>query len=204
MRVSRQIRSRFSGLSAASLLAGALLALPGCGFRPMDARDPADVGMPVLAQIEVGRIPDRVGQILRTELRNALNPTGDPAPHAYNLKVVTTETIGARGIRNDDSEIRIDHTINAQFNLSTLGSEGSPSKLLLQGQSQAVARGNRPDALYAAHVSDEEATQRAARLVAEDIARQVRLYFRNPDRYPLPKPVKSPAVDENPARPARP
>ena len=41
-------------------------------------------------------------------------------------------------------------------------------------------------------------------IVSADIARQVRLYFRYPDRYPPPKRPKTPAVNENPARPARP
>ncbi len=178
--------------------------LAGCGFHPMDARNPAETGPSELAQVEIGRIPDRVGQILRTELRNALNPTGVVAQRAYTLNIIAAETISARGIRFDDSAIRVDHTVTAEFKLATIGQEGMPAKLLLSGNSQMVTRGNRPDALYAAHVSDEEATYRAARLVAEDIARQIRLYFRNPGRYPEPKPEQPKATNENPVRPARP
>lgn len=205
MRSFRQIEPRFSAKAAGCLVVGAALVLDGCGFRAVDAQDASDPLSPELARVEIKRIPNRQGQILRTEVRNALNPTGVEVPPAYMLSITSTETIGARGIRSDDSAIRVDHTIVAEFELSTISSdEETPSRILLRGNSQAVARGNRPDALYAAHVSDEEAGYRAARLVAEDIARQIRLYFRNAGRYPTPKQIKTKSGDTAPARPTRP
>ncbi len=205
MRSFRQIETRFPAKAAGCLVVGAALLLGGCGFRAIDAHNADDSLSPELARVKIKRIPDRQGQIIRTEVRNTLNPTGIAVPPAYALSITSTETISARGIRFDDSAIRVDHTIDAKFELSTLSRDKeTPSRVLLRGNSQAVARGNRPDSLYAAHVSDEEVGCRAAKLVAEDIARQVRLYFRNAARYPAPKPTKTKSGDAAPACPTRP
>ncbi|MGE4529459.1 MAG: LPS assembly lipoprotein LptE, partial [Rhodospirillaceae bacterium] len=176
----------------------------GCGFRPLDARGPAAESTPELARITVGQIPDRTGQIMRSELSRRFNPTGDVVPPAYELQVKYTTSSVSRGTRLDDSAIRIDVTITANFALSTKMGEKAAVRTLLTGSSTGVARMNNTDALYAAYVSEEEATLRAARLAAEDIARQVALYFKYPDRYSTKKPPKP--ADEKPerTRPVRP
>ncbi|WP_337996341.1 LPS assembly lipoprotein LptE [Oleispirillum naphthae] len=199
-RVPHPVRRVLLGAAAAGLLA----ALAGCGFHPLDARGTNAEALPELARIHVGLIPDRTGQIMRGELSRRLNPTSADLPPAYALQVRYTANSVSRGTRLDDSAIRIDITITADFTLTTWSKEDTPSRILLAGTSLAVARKNNTDALYATYVSEEEATARAARLAAEDIARQVALYFKYPDRYPEVLPPVKPAPALPQGRPARP
>jgi len=175
---------------------GLLLSLGGCGFHPLDARAPNAETSPELARIEVGPIPDRTGQVMRGELRHLLNPSGRDLPAAYVLSITYGTTSVSRGVRLDDSAVRIDITITATFTLSSTGKDDTPPRVLLKGQSVAVARKNNTYALYAAYTSEEETTNRAAKMTAEDIVRQVSLYFRYPDRYPA-------VIEAEPQKPVR-
>ncbi len=204
MRSFRQIPSRYFGKAARILAVTALLPLAGCGFRPMDAHDGNETTPAKLTQVDVKRIPNRLGRVVRTELSRRFNPTGVQAPPAYALSVTCTETLAGRGTRTDDSATQIDHVMDAMFDLTTIGTEETPSRPLLRGNSQAVSRSNRPSSLYATYVSDEAASARAAKLLAEDVARQVALYFRYADRYSEPKPTLKPDAEASPARPNRP
>ena len=199
-RASYPARRALLGAAACGLLA----ALAGCDFHPLDARGPTAETMPELARIEIDQIPERTGQIMRGELSRRFNPTGDVVPPAYTLQVKYTTSSVSRGTRLDDSAIRIDVTITANFTLTTKPGENAPARTLLKGNSMAVARKNNTDALYAAYVSGEEAAARAARLAAEDVARQVALYFKYPDRYPEARPPVAPAPALPQGRPVRP
>lgn len=199
-RAPHPVRRAFFGAAAAGLL----VLLSGCGFHPLDASGGNAETSPELARISVGQIPDRTGQIMRSELSRRFNPSGDVVPSAYTLQVKYSTTSVGRGTRLDDSAIRIDVTITADFVLATLAGEDTPSRVLLRGTSISVARKNNTDALYASYISGEEATYRAARLAAEDVARQVALYFKYPERYPEVRKIEPAAPAGPQGRPSRP
>ncbi len=179
-----------------------LAAVTACGFRPMDARAPGSETPAALAGVAVAPIKDRVGQVMRSGIERRLNPTGLVAPEAYSLKVEYTVTTVGRGTRNDDSAIRNDYTLTVQFKLITVTKGDDPARVVMTGSSIAVTRHNNPEQLYAGYVSAREAEERAADLAAEDVARQIRLYFRNPSAYSVPdEPQPQPAPHERPTRP---
>lgn len=179
-----------------------LAAVTACGFHPMDARAPDSEAPKVLAGIAIAPIKDRVGQVMRTGIARRLNPTGLVVPETHALKVTYTATTVARGIRNDDSAIRNDYTLTVQFKLLATPKGEAEQQLLLEGSTIAVTRHNNPEQLYAGYVSAREAEERAADSAAEDIARQIRLYFRNPSNYTVPAtPQATPAPHERPTRP---
>lgn len=178
-------------------------ALTGCGFRPLDAHAPGSEASAALAGIEVEPIPERIGQVMRSSIERRLNPTSVAAAKTSRLKVTYTSSSAARGIRNDDSAIRNDYTLNATFTLASVGTEDVPEKLLFSGTTTAITRHNNPEQLYAGYVSTREAQERAADMVAEDIARQIRLYFRNPAKYP-PQQIKEEPAPVPHGRPTRP
>ena len=72
------------------------LALPGCGFRPLYGKSSLDAqGYSTearLSAVEIAPIADRLGQQVHNYLRDAMNPTGQPANPAYRLEVVVIET----------------------------------------------------------------------------------------------------------------
>lgn len=190
-------------LAVAAVGAGLAL-LAGCGFHPVDARGPSGTAATAeTARIDVKPIRDRTGQIMRTELRRRFNPTGLDVDPAYTLKVTYVIERINRATRYDDSAVRVDIQVTATFDLNAVIDKDVGEKRLLHGTSQSVARKNNTDSLYAAHVSEEEATKRATELVAEDIARQVSLYFLYPDSYTAPPTPKSPysRPTERPERP---
>ncbi|SBW09022.1 putative Predicted secreted protein [uncultured Alphaproteobacteria bacterium] len=198
----RTLRPFVRNLRLASLVAVGL-ALSACGFRPMDARNPADPGSPELARIDVPPIDDRVGQVMRSGIVRRLNPSGIVADSAYTLRVKYSESKIGRGIRSDDSAVRNDYVLSVNFSLERRPDGDTPGRTLLNGVTTATTRFNNPDQLYAGFVSERAAQERAADLAADDIARQVRLYFRYPQNYPEvvePKPAEPVA----PTRPTRP
>jgi len=81
------------------LLALALGALSGCGFRPLygEASGPASEE---LRAIYVEPILERIGQRLEIALRNSLNPTGEPAPVRYRLRTTLATALSNLGIES--------------------------------------------------------------------------------------------------------
>lgn len=198
----RTLRPFVRNLRLASLVAVGL-ALSACGFRPMDARNPAEPGSPELARIDVPPIKNRVGQLMRSGVVRRLNPSGIAADPVYTLHVDYTDAKVGRGVRSDDSAVRNDYILTANFSLERRPDGDTPGRILLNGVTTATTRFNNPDQLYAGFVSERAAQERAADVAADDIARQVRLYFRYPQNYPEvvePKPAKPVA----PTRPTRP
>lgn len=179
-----------------------IAAVTACGFRPMDARAPGSEAPKMLAGIAIAPIKDRVGQVMRTGIARRLNPTGLVVPETHTLKITYNASTVARGVRNDDSAIRNDYTLTAKFKLLATPKGETEEQLLMEGSTTAVTRHNNPEQLYAGYVSAREAEERAADMAAEDIARQIRLYFRNPSNYTVPvTPQPAPVPDERPTRP---
>jgi LPS-assembly lipoprotein len=81
------MRSRLAGL----IIAGALLAIgplvAGCGWAPLYADPQNGAAAADLSAIKVAPIPERIGQNLEIALRTAVNPSGDPTPQRYMLRV---------------------------------------------------------------------------------------------------------------------
>lgn len=184
-------------------LAAVGLALTACGFRPMDAHRADEPDTPELARIDVPPIPDRVGQLMRSGITRRLNPSSTVADSAYTLRVSYTSTTVARGTRTDDSAIRNDYVLTANFRLEAKPQGDTPGRTLLTGTSVATTRHNNPEYLYAGFVSERAAQERAADLAAEDVARQIRLYFRYPQNYPpvTATPAAQPVEHTRPTRP---
>lgn len=84
-----------------------LLALAGCGFRPLYGKNSYDPGVTdKLATIEVAPLPDRQGQLLRNALLTDLNPYGEPIHPRYRLVVSLTITENQQALRTDDTATR--------------------------------------------------------------------------------------------------
>ncbi len=201
--MSDRLTRPFARWSRLASLAAVGLALSACGFRPMDAHRPDEPGAPELARIDIPPIPERVGQLMRSGIARRLNPSGAAADSAYTLRVSYGAATVGRGTRSDDSAIRNDYVLNVSFSLEAKPDGDTPGRLLLSGTSSAVTRHNNPEQLYAGYVSERAAQERAADMAAEDVARQIRLYFRYPQNYPVtaaPQ-VPPPAAPTRPTRP---
>ena len=103
---------------AAAALA-ALLALGGCGYKPIYAGGASGLTATALAAIEVAPIADRGGYFVRQELQRRLGEPGGAA--RYRLEVILDDRIVGFGIRGDDSVSRERRTLRARYRLVDLG-----------------------------------------------------------------------------------
>jgi len=152
-------------------LAGGAATLPGCGFQPLYARSGANDAPAELAEIFVGVIADRQGQILRGFLIEALNPEGRPTSPRYTLSVgLRTSSIG---IDRDDDIIRASFQATASFSLTTQDGDAT----LLQRSVRNTSSYNILQDQFSTLVAEEAARDRVMQQLADDIRTQLALYF---------------------------
>lgn len=167
------------GRRAALASLGGLLALGGCGFRPLYG--PAErEGTPqvnaALASIRVLPIPERRGQILRQELERRFAANGT-AEARYNLTAFPLVAAELQGYRRDGSPSRARYTYTVPFSLSTMA---VPPVTVAAGTVVAFDAFNLPDSqFFAALQSANAADRRLIEQVARDIAERLAIALRD-------------------------
>jgi LPS-assembly lipoprotein len=149
------------------------LSLGGCGWAPMyadPATGPADDD---LRAIRVTPIAERIGQKLAIALRDSLNPTGEPTPQRYVLRItlqvvrldlgVLTQGIGTRGRLEAYATFTL-ADIKANTQLLSLQSHVNESFDILANQ-------------YSNVVSEEDARTRAIEELRRDILARLTVFF---------------------------
>jgi LPS-assembly lipoprotein len=166
------------GLLASGLLASAGL-LGGCGWQPLyGTRTP--IGTPTsspgidrqLTAVRIDPIANRLGQQLHNQLRDRMNPLGQPAAATHNLSVqLAVRTYGAL-TRSDLSATRRNVEITAFYKLV----DGS-GKTVLQGSSQTLTGYDEFDDPLNDISANESAQERSTIQLAEMIKTRVAAYF---------------------------
>ena len=152
----------------------ATLVLAGCGFQPMYA-DPAR-GRPVsedMARIYVAAIPDRVGQLLRNDLLDRLNPMGQPAKNRYRLEVELRSSSPPTVLSTNELASRRNFTLNATYTLRSADGK----QRFLRRRYTAVTSFDIVESEFATLTARDYAEELAARQVADAIQTQLALYF---------------------------
>ena len=161
--------------SANVLAAGlTLLVLSGCGFRPLYAEHPSRGGIAAeLAQVAVGRIPERSGQLLRRFLTEGLAPDGPRKP-TLDLLIDLTETSVGTAISKDATATRTNISFVASFRLV----DRVDDELRLEGRERAVASYDSVASEYATEVARRDAQRRSIEVLSTRILRRLALHFR--------------------------
>lgn len=156
----------------AILIAG-LLSLAGCGFEPLyGEKDQGRATEALLAQIAVSPIADRLGQLVRTELVNRLNPR--PAPAAqFSVSVDLSESSQGLAVRRDASATRANLIINAHFTLKAI----SGGDTLLKGEIQSVNSYDILTSDFATLAAEKDARHRGARDIADGIIDRLSIHM---------------------------
>jgi LPS-assembly lipoprotein len=152
------------------------LALPACGFRPMygAASTPGSPAvMEKLASVDVRPIPDRLGQVVRNELIEAINPAGAPANPAYELALLVGEEREDVGLRENASSTRANYRMSARFELR----ETATDKVVLQGTTWAETAFDIVQQDYPTVIAQQDAQQRLAVDLAEEIRTRLAVFF---------------------------
>jgi LPS-assembly lipoprotein len=170
-----------SAAVATLMLAG----LAGCGFRPLYGGD-AGGSAASLAQIRIANIPDRPGQQLRNLLLDRLTPLGPPARPAYELSVVLREARHDLAIRKDESATRANLVLTASFVLVPADARDARR---FAGSAVSTNSFNRVRSDFAALSAENDARNRALRVLAEEIRLRIAAALQNPAAFtPVSRP----------------
>jgi len=174
-----QTMSRRGLLRGLSLLLAAVPALTACGnggFRPLYGTTASGAGMQErLAQVDYAPIPGRVGQRIRNELIFESNGGGNALPPTHRLEVVVKESVLSTLVTNEGEALGQIYAIQASFRLIDIKSKDK--KVVLQGTSHARASYERFQSIYSNVRAREDAENRAARTVADDLKTRLAAYL---------------------------
>lgn len=162
-------------------LAAVLMAVPlagACGtdgFRPLYGS--SSVGganvTEKLSQIEVGKVPGRVGQVIRNELIFDTTGGSGQQPAKYRLDIAIRESVTSTLVRQDGESTSEVYNIDASFKLTRLDSKA----VELEGKSYARAGYNRFRSIYSNVRARRDAEDRAARTISEDLKSRIAAYL---------------------------
>lgn len=179
-----------SGGRRGALLA-ALLALAGCGFRPLygnttGGNTAGAVPVNVQQQLESIRIvpsQDRMGQQLYNNLRDMLNPRGVPANPKWVLTVQLVESQQQLLLEQDQAATRTYLVITANYHLRVANAQTE----VLSGTARTRTGYNLLTNEYASLVAERNARERSAAELADGIRQRLAIYLA---QAPAPPPAK--------------
>ena len=164
-------------LAALCVIAASLTLLSGCGssgFQPLYGA--AGIGAQAhekLAQVKITPIPGRVGQVIRNDLIFQTTGGGQPQPPAYQLDIAVRETIASTLVRSDGDARSQIYNIDASFKLIRL----SDKEVVLIGTSFGRAGFERFESIFSNVRARQDAEDRAARTVSQDLKSRLSAYL---------------------------
>lgn len=150
-------------MRTSALILAVLFALTACGFEAVHAkRGPRVPGSNSTAQsalqsVDVVVDRSRLGQLLKAELEDQLNPTGERSAKRYQLRISLKENKGGIFINPDGTSSRNDIRFNSDYRLIPIdGKEDIDT-----GNINRVSSYNLSDqADYATYVAEQDARKR--------------------------------------------
>jgi LPS-assembly lipoprotein len=163
-------------LLAAALVLPATLA--GCGWEPLYANHDSDVGSADLRAIQVARIPERVGQLLETALRNSFNPNSIETKPAYRLNVTLSRSVQDLAIQSQGLGTRGEVQLTASFSLIELatGKQLQSGTVHTSDSFDIQANG------YSTVVAQDDASIRDVEEVRREIVARLTMFMQNKQR----------------------
>lgn len=175
--VLRGVRSR--ALSRAVILVCAvsplLSACGGTGFRPLYASSSfgGANANEKFAQVDIVQIPGRVGQRVRNELIFQSTGGGTPPPPTMRLEIALRESVTSTLVQTDGNAQGQIYGLEAAFKLVRI----ADNSVVLSGRSYARAGFERYESIFSNVRAREDAENRAATTVSEDLKSQLTAYL---------------------------
>ncbi|MDA1132740.1 MAG: LPS assembly lipoprotein LptE [Proteobacteria bacterium] len=167
-------RSGFALVCAAA----AILAVSACGFRPLygigGGGEPNPDVVAELGAIEIELGPDRLDQVVYSDLLDRISPFGPPSAPRYRLDLTLRQSKQGVALERDATVTRFNLTLVAAYVLADVAS----GETLTAGSVRAVAAYNVLRSELANVVAERDARDRAARNVADEINARLAVYFR--------------------------
>ena len=150
-----------------------VLLLGACGFRSLYGIDATGDAPGQLATIEIRPIADRLGQQLRNNLLDLLNPRGRPANPRYFLTVQLDQSTQRLAIEKDAFATRANLRLHANFSLQ----DPESRKIMLSGKILVVSSYNILDSEFATLMAEKDAKARAVREIAHGVRTRLAAFF---------------------------
>ncbi len=147
------------------LVASSLLA--GCGFSPMYGSGFNGLGAngSALAEVDIGLIPGRVGQVVRNELIFKLRGGAEALPPRYRLEIALRESAQNLLVDLSGNSQGLMFGLDADFRLVSI----DDNRVLITAKSVGRATYQKVESVYANVRGRRDAEDRAARAIADDI-----------------------------------
>ncbi len=150
----------------------ALLALSGCGLKPLYSGGGKGAVAQALAGVEVAPIAGAAGWLMRNALDDRLTQGQTTAGARYRLEVELDDGIIGFGVRADNAVTRERRTLRARFRLL----EASRGTVLLDATAGSDAGIDVVSSAYATVAAEQTALERLSQDVADQIVARVALY----------------------------
>ncbi len=148
-----------------------LLALAGCGLRPLYGGGGLSAAATTLRSVSVGPIEGRAGWLIRGKLIDRLGNPGS-ATAAYRLDVKLDDNITSLGIRSDRAATYERRTLRARYQLIDLASGAA----VLDATSGSDVGIDIVSSEYATIAAEQTALEQLADTVADQIVTRLALY----------------------------
>ena len=163
------------------LCLGLAAPLGGCGFRPLMGDGARGEAVGQAGRVQISLIDDRVGQKLRNELMQRINPRGTRVGAPWRLDVHVEDSARDSGIQSNNTVTRKEIRLIATFVLV----EVNTGRVLLTDTSRSNAAFNVSATEFGTVVSGRAAHDTAVTDVADDIQTRLALYFDRQARSPV-------------------
>jgi LPS-assembly lipoprotein len=152
------------------------LGLVGCKFRPLYGES-ANADARILKYVRVDRIDGRIGQRLRTLLRQKFGQREQPLKPRWSLEITLREEKRGLAVQRDTTTTRQELAVTAMFQIKKLGRD---KPYTYKGNAHSINSFNELESQYATLSAEKDARDRAIRVLSEEIRARVMLVIRHP------------------------
>ena len=152
------------------------LSVAGCGFKPMygdNATAASPAVMDRMGTIDIRPIPDRLGQVVRNELIDAITPQGPSGAAVYELALKVGEEREDVAIRQNASATRANYRMSARFELREIATD----KVVLTGTTWAETAFDIVQQDYPTVIAQQDSQRKLAAELAEEIKTRIAVFF---------------------------
>ena len=150
---------------ASALALTLLVALSGCGLRPMYAGGKSGAVAQAIGSVEVEPIEGKAGWLVRNALTDRLGAISSGEGPSYRLKVELDDQITGFGVRLDDAITRERRTLRARYQLF----DGTTGVLVLDATAGSDAGIDVATSEYETIAAEDTALERLSQIIADQI-----------------------------------
>ena len=177
--VKARARARGASARAGALAAAVVVCLlaAACGFEPMYGESRGTTARAEMQSVRVGLISNRSGQLLRRYITDRIHDTDRNPPALYNLEINLVEAPRQHfGIQRDLTATYARLLLTGYCTLRDI----KTNQVLVTGQVNALSSYNIASDPFNTVVAENDARERAVRILGDDLISRVSFYLRNP------------------------